>query len=148
VIERATAGELNAEVSGGIASIFGAKAGSKAGVTTKIQVTPMMQALLLEEAGLQDGWLVDLSDRAGHLGDGLLRLIGDGRIFGPGEPIAPLPQFGLVSDLAHTLEAARDAQEATMRARDASHPGTFVWVASGAGASRLDRESSRCRREL
>ena len=133
VVEKVTNGEFTAEVSGGVASIFATKVGGKMAASQKIEVTPMMQALLLEEAASEERWLIDLRDRGGRLGDELLRFTGAGRMFGPGEPIEALPQFALVDGLAEELQAVRESQEASMQVRDPGHPGAFVWVARGAG---------------
>ena len=71
VVEKVTNGEFTAEVSGGVASIFATKVGGKMAASQKIEVTPMMQALLLEEAASEERWLIDLRDRGGRLGDEL-----------------------------------------------------------------------------
>jgi hypothetical protein len=133
VVERVTNGELTAEVGGGVAAIFATKVGGKLAASEKIEVTPMMQALLLEEAAAEEGWMVDLRDRPGRLGDQLVRFTGNGRMIGPGQPLGSLSDFDLDAELAHTLQAIREQQEASMRARDPDHPGAFVHVALGAG---------------
>jgi hypothetical protein len=132
VVQTATGGELTAEMSAGVA-LVGAKASGKVSQTDTVEVTPLMQALMLEEAASSDGRLVDLDGRPGQAGDSLLRFVGDGRIVAPGQHVSALPEFGLTPDLAKRIETRRSEQELWLRRMDRESPGTLLLLACGAG---------------
>lgn len=73
VVERATNGELTVEAGGSVPAIVTAKVDAKMGATSKVEVTPLMQVLMLEEAASSESWPTELRDRDGQRGDSLLR---------------------------------------------------------------------------
>lgn len=133
VVQTATEGGLAAEVRGGMAPIVAAKGAAKVAKTNTVDITPLKQALMLEQAASDGGWLVDLGERAGQTGDPLLRFVGHGRIVGPGESVPALPEFGLSDDLAKLVRDRRADQEAWLRTKHPKLPDTFLLLARGAG---------------
>lgn len=133
VVQMITGGELTLEVGGGYMSFVGAKAAGKATTSQAIEITPMIQVLMLHDGSGKDGSLVDLAEREGRPGDALLSFVGSGRICAPATPVVAAPEYGITPDLAQHIEKRRQDQEAWMQASDKDWPGTFVLLAGGAG---------------
>lgn len=108
------------ELSGGIASFVGIKVGETQTVGRSIEITPLLQVLLLEEVARERGQLVDLATSAAKA-DGLLTFVGPARLFRPWE----------AADV-EALEQRRQAHEEIVGHGKADDPGTIVWVAQGA----------------
>ena len=132
VVQMLTGGELTLELGGGYMSFVSAKASKKRTSSQTIEVTPMVQVLMLEDGAAQDGSLVNLADRPARAGDGLLSFVGPGRIVAPGTPVSAVPDAGLTRELAERLQAKRLDQEQWMDLHDGPH-GTFIWIGVGAG---------------
>jgi hypothetical protein len=132
VVQMLTGGELTLEVGAGYMSLASAKATKKATASQTIALTPMVQVLMLQDGAAQDGSLVDLAERPGRPGDGLLTFGGPGKIVGRDTPLPAVPECGLSPDLAERLQGKRLEQEQWMDLNDGPR-GTFVWLAEGAG---------------
>jgi hypothetical protein len=132
VVQMLTGGELTLEVGAGYMSFASAKATTKATSSQTIAITPMVQVLMLEDGAAQDGSLIDLAERPGRPGDGLLTFVGAGQILGPDTDVSAVPENGLNPDLADRLQAKRREQEQWMDLYDGPR-GTFVWLGVGAG---------------
>src|SRR5205823_5691508 len=107
--------------------------GGTEGVSATTQITPFIQAMMLEDMGREAGKLVDLSVRLPDDPSSLLEFTGPGHVFRPGEAIEPLPRmdFQLGPEAAAALQSRRERYEADLRDRDPEAPGVLVWVAEG-----------------
>ncbi len=119
-------GEVGWEISGGYPGVVGMKASKKRSLSETIEITPLLQALLLEETERARGELVDLADSTKE--GSLLSFVGPGHIFQRSEHVTALPEppVRLDADAAATLQADRQHRDEEMKDQ-----GSFVWVARG-----------------
>lgn len=132
VTEALSGRELAAEVSGGYLSFVNAKVGGKSSRSEKIQITPLVRAILLEETGKECGGLVNLTDAkpiSGHL----LLYTGPGRIVGPWSAVTT-DNMGDLFDarMVDKIQRYRTDQERKLAWGKPESPGTLVWAARGA----------------
>jgi hypothetical protein len=131
VSQLVSGGGIGVEFSGGAPGIITAKGSGTSTATETIEVTPLMQALLLEEAEQEREALVDLAEGPPKPGE-LLRFVGASHIFGPWEPISAREDPPAIdADAASRLQAYREQQESRMKFTDPDLPGTMVWYALG-----------------
>jgi hypothetical protein len=132
VTELLAGGGLSLEASGGFPGIVAAKASKTPSATETIQVTPLLQALLLEDTERESEKLVDLSVDGPRPG-ALLRYVGAGRFFIPGEEVTELPEqeLRLGREDAQAIQAARKQQQQTMEAIGQTDTATAVWIGRG-----------------
>jgi hypothetical protein len=123
---------LSVKVSGGVAGIVTAGGDTTQSEAQTIQMTPLLQALLLEESERELGTLVDLSIDAPKAGS-LLRFVGAGRIFLPSQEVTelPHPELRVSPEDAQAIQAAREQQQKTMEEIGQSDTGTAVWIGRG-----------------
>jgi hypothetical protein len=125
-----TGGETGYELSGGYLGLASVRRGKKQAESEAIEVTPLLQALLLEESERERGTLVDLAADKPTEG-ALLFFVGPGHIFGPPEPVVELAEREprIPAETAAALQARREEHETRMRWSDPDYRGTLVWVA-------------------
>jgi hypothetical protein len=127
--------ELLAEVglsvggSGGVPGVVTAEGGRTQSEAQTIQMTPLLQALLLEESERERGELVDLSVDEPKAGS-LLRFVGAGRVFLPSQEVTELldPELRLGPEDAQEIQAAREQQQETMEEIGQTDSRTAVWI--------------------
>jgi hypothetical protein len=124
-------GGLSIEVSGGVPGIVTVKGAKSQSASQTIEITPLLQALLLEDTAAELEELVDLAVTEPREGP-LLRFVGAGRIFAPNEVIGALaePELSLSAHDAHAIEAVRQEQQKT-KWTDETDTGTAVWIGRG-----------------
>jgi hypothetical protein len=98
---------INGEVSAGVFSWFGGKLSRKRDVGAKVELTPLLKALLLELEESENDRMVNLSSNEAT-GDAFLYFVGDGRIFPPWEVVCADPEIGLESETASTIQQERE----------------------------------------
>jgi hypothetical protein len=125
-------GGLSIEISGGVPGILVGKGGKTRSASRTIEITPLLQALLLEETEAELDKLVDLSISAPRE-ERLLRFVGAGRIFAPNQDVGELaePELSLGARDAQAIEAVRKEQQRRMRSIGESNTGTAVWIGRG-----------------
>jgi hypothetical protein len=125
-------GGLSLEISGGVPGIVAGKRGKTRSASRTIEITPLLEALLLEETEGELDKLVDLSISAPREGR-LLRFVGAGRIFAPNEEVGEFaaPELNLGTQDAQAIEAVRKEQQRRMQSIGESNTGTAVWIARG-----------------
>ena len=122
--------DVNAELTAGYLSFVGGKLARKTSLSERIELTPLMKAILLEETEKELGRLIDLTieePRAGHL----LRHVGRAWLFGPWNE--RVSNSDLERDLGlgalTTLDEARAEQAKKLAWGKPNDPGTIVWIA-------------------
>jgi hypothetical protein len=124
-------GRSGIEISGGYAGVIAAKGSRTSTATQTIEITPLRQGLLLEDAERERGDLVDLSDSEPEPGR-LLFFVGNGHIFGPWEPVSERKEPPAIdASAAARLESFRQRQVSRMRSSDPEFPGSLLWYAHG-----------------
>lgn len=115
VTEVLAGGGLTLETSGGVLSFVTGKASKTRSASETIQVTPLLQALLLEEAEQERGSLIDLAVGKPKPGS-LLYFVGPGRIFRPDQEVEEIAHPELLVRLqdAQAIQATREEQELVM----------------------------------
>lgn len=91
-------------------SWFSGKLSRKRDVGAKVELTPLLKALLLEFEESENDRLVNLSSNEAT-GDAFLYFLGDGRIFPPWEVVSADPELGLESEAASTIQQERERYE-------------------------------------
>jgi hypothetical protein len=126
--EVVTGREIGAEIGAGYLGFLSGKGSGKATAAERIELTPFIRALLVEDAERERGALVDLSREEPRDGP-LLFFLGPGRIFlsNPYEPVVELVELGLQPKAAQALEAERNVQAAAF----GDDRGMLVWVGPG-----------------
>jgi hypothetical protein len=132
VTEVLAGGGLTLETSGGVAGLVTAKASKAHSASETIQVTPLLQALLLEETEQERGSLIDLSVGEPRPGS-LLHFVGLGRIFPPNQEVEEIahPELRVRLQDAQAIQAIREEQEQLMQSIGESNPHTAVWIGRG-----------------
>jgi hypothetical protein len=123
VTEVLAGGDLGLEISGGVPGIITANLSDSRTLSQTIQVTPLIQALLLEETERERGTLIDLSVARAKPGS-LLYFVGHGQLFRSHEKVEGVED-------AEAIQAVREDQELTKLSTGASDPSTVVWIAHG-----------------
>lgn len=126
--ELLTGSEIGAEIGAGYLGFLGARGSGKATAAARVELTPIMKALLTEAAERERGALVDLTREEPRDGP-LLFFRGSGRIFlsNPYEPVVALVELGLPPEAAQALEAERKVQAAAL----GDDKGMLVWIGRG-----------------
>jgi hypothetical protein len=132
VTEVLAGGGLTLETSGGVLGFVTGKASKTRSASETIQVTPLLQALLLEEAEQERGSLIDLAVGKPKPGS-LLYFVGPGRIFRPDQEVEEIahPELGVSLQDAQAIQATREEQERVMKSIGESKPETAVWIGRG-----------------
>jgi hypothetical protein len=135
---------IGGELSGGYLGFLGGKLSKRKDVGAKIELTPILKALLLEFEEGENGRLVDLTSSEATR-DAFVHFVGGGRIFPPWEVVSPDPEVGLESKLARAIQEEREQYERWIRRAwdhaerpetdDLDSPTmlnrTLVWIGSG-----------------
>ena len=125
VVEMVTGGEFTIDVGGGFLSFASLRGGHKTIANQKIEITPLLQTLILKEGA------PDLIVHEAAATDTLLHYVGPGRFVLPGDEVAAFPEYGVTPDLAVAIQQARQSQEKMMRLQDPDSLGAVVWLAQG-----------------
>ena len=131
VTQLLSSGEVSVEVGGGYLGFAAAKASKTHTAGATIEITPFMQAILLEEVERHRDALVDLAAEPPR-GVALVFYLGPGHIFPPWREVTGVdsPESPLDTESARTLQQARKAQERELGKREDRYE-TLVWVAQG-----------------
>lgn len=143
---------IGGEVSGGYLGILGGKLSRRKDVGTKIELTAMLRALLLEFEERENGRLVDLGSAEARA-DAFLYFVGPARIFPPWESVSrpwhESPEYasgsvdaetmGVRDETAQAIQDRREENERWLRhgQSDVEAPGsttsgeTIVWIGRG-----------------
>jgi hypothetical protein len=126
VDELIASNEIGGELGGGYLGFVSGKTSTRRGGQTRVEVTPLLKAILMEDAERERGRLVDLQAEEPRDGP-LLFFTGTGIIFPatPPMPVIERPELRLSGDAAEALQRERETQGA------ADEKGTLVWVGLG-----------------
>jgi hypothetical protein len=125
VVEMVTGGEFTIDVGGGFMSFASVRGGRKTVANQKVEITPLLQTLILKEGAL------DLTGHEAAASDTLLEYVGPGRFVMPGEGVPAVPEFDVTPELARAIQEQRGKHEEMIRLRDRASVDTVVWLARG-----------------
>lgn len=130
VTEFVRSAKQGGRLSASLLKIIGAEVSEEETLSAKIHLGPLLQAILIENAGAHANALLDLSLRDAEAGT-LLKYVGDARIAVMDMPV--LPSKSVTERDCEVITRERETQEKVLRFRD-DKVGTIVLTASPRGA--------------